>query len=72
MKKNSYRIGIIKNKRDIEISISNDTITNITGLMGSGKTTLSKTIHNNSNALLIQLDCLFCKNRQNNNNKQIK
>ncbi len=44
MKKNGIKIGIFKDKDDIEISLSNDNIINITGMMGSGKTSLARSI----------------------------
>lgn len=41
----SCKIGLIKDKSDLVINITNDRIINITGMMGSGKTTLGKKIH---------------------------
>ncbi len=35
-------IGIIKDKSDLVIRVTNDNIINVTGMMGSGKTTLGK------------------------------
>ncbi len=35
-------IGIIKDKSDLVIRVTNDNIINVTGIMGLGKTTLGK------------------------------
>ena len=60
MKKNVAKIGIFKNKDDIEIVLSNDNVINITGMMGSGKTSLARSIlYNKSECDYVKLDWLF-------------
>lgn len=53
------RVGIFKDKEDIEITLTNDKIINITGMMGSGKTTLANTISDKENIELLSLDWMF-------------
>lgn len=57
--KNQYKIGIIKDKEDLEIELTNDNIINVTGIMGSGKTTLARKLVEEKNIKLISLDWLF-------------
>lgn len=69
MEKNKYKIGIFKDKEDIEISFTNDDVINITGIMGSGKTTLAREIKKQTNYELVSLDWMFgasLKNRPEN------
>ena len=54
-----HYIGIFKDKSDLEIILSDDKIINITGMMGSGKTTLAKKIKQEKNIEFISLDWLF-------------
>lgn len=54
----SYKIRLFKNNMDFNVSISNEKIINITGLMGSGKTTLAKSMLNEK-ILYIKLDWFF-------------
>lgn len=71
----SCKIGLIKDKSDLVINITNDRIINITGMMGSGKTTLGKKIHQEKDMELISLDWLFgysVGNRPDKINKLIK
>lgn len=56
---NKYKISFFKNKEDIELIFTDDDIINITGIMGSGKTTLAKTIANKSKRELIVFDWMF-------------
>lgn len=44
-----YNVGIFKNKDDIEFIFTNDDIINITGIIGSGKTTLAKRVIDKKN-----------------------
>lgn len=53
------KVGIFKDKEDIEIILTNKKVTNITGMMGSGKTTLAHTIRNRENIELVSLDWMF-------------
>jgi len=56
---NKFKIGILKDKKDIEFVFTNDDIINITGMMGSGKTTLAKSIVNSTKKELIIFDWMF-------------
>lgn len=56
---NKYKISFFKNKEDIELIFTDDDIINITGIMGSGKTTLAKTIANKTKRELIVFDWMF-------------
>lgn len=56
---NKYKISFFKDKKDIELIFTDDDIINITGVMGSGKTTLAKTIANKSRRELIVFDWMF-------------
>lgn len=56
---NKYKIGIFKDKEDIEFVFSDDDIINITGMMGSGKTTLAKSLAINTKKELIIFDWMF-------------
>lgn len=58
---NKYKISFFKDKKDIELIFTDDDIINITGVMGSGKTTLAKTIANKSKRELIVFDWMFCR-----------
>lgn len=53
------KVGIFKDKKDIEITLTNDSIVNITGMMGSGKTTLAREMREKENIELLSLDWLF-------------
>lgn len=56
---NKYKISFFKDKKYIELIFTDDDIINITGVMGSGKTTLAKTIANKSKRELIVFDWMF-------------
>ncbi len=53
------KVGIFKDKEDIEITLTDDKIINITGMMGSGKTTLARKISEQENIELLSLDWMF-------------
>lgn len=57
--KNKYYVGVFKDKKDLEITLTNDKIINITGMMGSGKTTLAREIKKEKNVEFISLDWMF-------------
>ena len=44
---------------DIELFLSDDNIIHITGMIGSGKTTLANQYRNDSRFIVISLDCLY-------------
>lgn len=54
-----YKIGIFKDKEDIMFEITDDNIINITGMMGSGKTTLAKKMCYAKKLELVLLDWMF-------------
>ena len=54
-----HYIGIFKDKSDLEIILSDDEVINITGMMGSGKTTLAHKIQKEKNIEFISLDWMF-------------
>lgn len=69
MKNKNDRISIFKDKDDIKFLLTDDNIINVTGIMGSGKTTLAREIRNDTSFELISLDWMFgasLKNRPEN------
>lgn len=66
---NKYKIGIFKDKEDIEFIFTNDDIINITGMMGSGKTTLAKKMAIVTKKELIIFDWMFGRSLGNRPNK---
>ncbi len=62
---NNYKIGILKDKRDLVVYMTEDNIINITGMMGSGKSTLGRKIKEENNIELISLDWIFGYGRNN-------
>lgn len=54
-----FQVGIFRDKKDLEITLTNDNIINVTGMMGSGKTTLAREIKKQKNIELISLDWMF-------------
>lgn len=54
-----FKIGILKNKNDLEIILTDDKIINVTGMMGSGKTTLAHEIQKQESIELVSLDWMF-------------
>lgn len=69
MKNKIDKISIFKDKDDIKFLLTDDNIINVTGIMGSGKTTLAREIRNDTSFELISLDWMFgasLKNRPEN------
>lgn len=66
--KNKVRMFI--DKKNIEIKCTEDKIINITGMIGSGKTTLANKYRNNSNYIVISLDCLYRGQDKENMNEE--
>ena len=66
---NRYKIGIFKDKEDIEFIFTNDDVINITGMMGSGKTTLAKKMANRTKKELMTFDWMFGRSLGNRPNK---
>lgn len=62
-----------RSQRDIEISLSNDDIICITGMIGSGKTTLANKYRDDSRFVVISLDSLYRgQDRENMNEDTVK
>ena len=57
------KVSLFIDKTDIEILCTNDNISNITGMIGSGKTTLANQYRNNNKYIVISLDCLYRRPR---------
>ena len=53
------KVGIFRDMEDIELTLSDDNIVNITGMMGSGKTTLAREIREKESIELLSLDWMF-------------
>lgn len=67
------KISIFIDQEDIEFLCTNDNIINITGMIGSGKTTTAHKYRKNSNYIVISLDCLYRgQDRENLNEETIR
>ncbi len=53
------RVKWFRSQNDIEILCTNDDIIHITGMIGSGKTTLANQYRNDGRFVVISLDCLY-------------
>lgn len=56
---NDYKIGIFRDKEDLIFNISDKNIINITGITGSGKSTLGKELSINNGYELLNFDWIF-------------
>jgi len=56
---NNKRIGIFRDKEDLTISLSDNNIVNITGMTGSGKSTLGKELASEKGYELLNFDWIF-------------
>lgn len=65
------KIKIIKDKKDIEIRCTEENIINITGMIGSGKTTKANPYRNDKRYIVISLDCLYRGQDKENSNTSI-
>ena len=68
--KNKVRLFI--DKKDIEIKCTEDKIINITGMIGSGKTTQANKYRKDNNYIVISLDCLYRGQDKDNNEETTK
>lgn len=66
----SNRVKVFIDKKDMEVVCTNDNIINITGMIGSGKTTLANKYRNNNAYIVISLDCLYRGQDKENMNKE--
>lgn len=67
---NSNKVRFFIDKEDIKILCTNDNIINITGMIGSGKTTTADKYRNNNNYIVISLDCLYRGQDKENMNEE--
>lgn len=66
------KIKIIKDKKDIEIQCTEENIINITGMIGSGKTTKANLYRNDERYIVISLDCLYRGQDKENSNEETR
>lgn len=64
------KVKIFRDKKDIEIECTKDKIINITGMIGSGKTTMANKYRKDNNYIVISLDCLYRGQDKENMNEQ--
>lgn len=66
-------MGILISQKDIEINCTEDPIINITGMIGSGKTTKANQYRQKEDYCVISLDCLYRgQDKENMNDETIK
>ena len=53
------KVRLFIDKKDIEVKFTDDKIINITGMIGSGKTTKANEYRKDDNYIVISLDCLY-------------
>lgn len=64
------KISVFIDKQDIKIKCTEDKIINITGMIGSGKTTQANKYRNDNNYIVISLDCLYREQDKGNLNEE--
>lgn len=67
---NSNKVKLLVDKEDIEMVCTNDNIINITGMIGSGKSTTADKYRKDKNYIVISLDCLYRGQDQKNRNDE--
>ena len=65
-----YKISFFIDKKDIEVECTKDNIINITGMIGSGKSTTANKYRKNDQYIVISLDCLYRNQDKNHNNQE--
>lgn len=69
---NNEKVKFFKDKPDISMCITNDNIINITGMIGSGKSTMANKYRNNEEYIVISLDCLYKGQDKENSNIHVE
>lgn len=69
---NNEKVKFFKDKPDISMCITNDNIINITGMIGSGKSTMANKYRNNEEYIVISLDCLYKDQDKENSNIHVE
>lgn len=64
------KVSVFRDKEDIEIKCTEDKIINITGMIGSGKTTKANEYRRNNRYIVISLDCLYRGQDKENMNEE--
>ena len=64
------KVRLFIDKRDVEIKCTEDRIINITGMIGSGKTTQADKYRKDNNYIVISLDCLYRGQDKENMNEE--
>ncbi len=64
------KVRLLIDKKDLEFERTNDKIINITGMIGSGKTTQANKYRENTNYIVVSLDCLYRGQDKENMNKE--
>ena len=68
----SCKVKLLQDKQDIKVKCTEDNIINITGMIGSGKTTEANQYRNNNKYIVISLDCLYRGQDQENMNEETR
>ncbi len=66
------KVRLWNDRKDIEIKCSEDKIINITGMIGSGKSTEANKYRNNDHYIVISLDCFYRGQDKDNLNEETK
>lgn len=65
---NNVKVNFFSDKSDISIRLTDDNIINITGMIGSGKSTMADKYRNDERYIVISLDCLYKDQDKENSN----